>query len=272
MPMENVDTLDDPRLHFYRNLKDGELAREGDRFIVEGDFVVQRALASDFPVESVLVAQRKLAEMRPLIPENLPLYVAPDSMMNHIVGFQFHTGVIAVARRKPQLPLDQLLQQATTGGKETTFVILPETTSLQNMGAMVRIAAAFGASGVIVGQHSVDPFYRLPVRVSMGNCFRLPIYRSTDLARDLQLLKTTGQVQMMATVLDTDAIPLAQMQRPLRLGLLFGSEGYGLHRQWIDLCDHKVTIPMQLGTDSLNVAVSAGVFLYHFTSLAHSLH
>ena len=264
--MEFVDTLDDPRLHFYRNLKDGELAREGNRFIVEGHFVVQRALGSDFPVESVLVAQRKLEEMRPLIPETLPLYVAPDAMMNHIVGFQFHTGVIAVARRKPQMALEQLLQHAMGTEDGALFVILPETTSLQNMGAMVRIAAAFGASGVIVGQHSVDPFYRLPVRVSMGNCFRLPIYRSDDLGRDMRMLKAGWQVEMMATVLDADAVPLDKVRRGARLGLLFGSEGYGLHQQWIDLCDRKVTIPMKLGTDSLNVAVSAGVILYHFTT------
>lgn len=262
MPQEFVDTLDDPRLRLYRNLKDGELAREGDRFIVEGHFVVQRALVSDFPVESVLIAQRKLEEMQPLLPEGLPVYVVPDRLVNGIVGFQFHTGVMAIARRKPPISVDELM--ARCPGR-STLIVLPETSSLQNMGAMIRINAAFGVDGILTGPQSVDAFYRLPVRVSMGTCFKLPIIQSRDLEADLRRLRDVHGVELAATVLAEDAQNLHEAQRGERLGLLFGGEGYGLSPQWVDLCDRRLTIPMKLGTDSLNVAVSAAVFLYHFT-------
>ena len=51
-------------------------------------------------------------------------------------------------------------------------------------------------------------------------------------------------------------------------GLLFGNEAQGLSKEWLDLCQRRVTIPMRHGTDSRNVAVAAGVFLYHFTRVS----
>jgi tRNA G18 (ribose-2'-O)-methylase SpoU len=265
MPEEFVDNLDDPRLRLYRNLKDGELAREGDRFIVEGHFVVQRVLVSDFPVESVLIAQRKLEEMRSVIPEGLPVYVVPDRLVNGIVGFQFHTGVMAIARRKLAMPLDELMGRC---GERATLMVLPETSSLQNMGAMIRIGAAFGVDGFLTGPESVDPFYRLPVRVSMGTCFKMPIVRSGDLAGDLRRLREQWGVELAATVLDPEAEPLDGAVRGPWLGLLLGGEAQGLGPPWLAACSRRLTIPMQWGVDSLNVAVAAGVFLYHFTRLA----
>lgn len=265
MEFAEIDSLDDPRLALYRNLKDGELAAQGDRFVVEGHFVVQRVLVSDFPVDTVMIARRKLEEMRPFLRPrpDVPVYLVPDSMVNKIVGFQFHTGVMAIARRKPSITIEQLMSRC---GQRCTLMVLPETSSLQNMGGLIRVAAAFGVSGVIVGPESVDPFYRLPIRVSMGTCFRLPILRSVDLQGDMEQLRTRWGVELAATVLDADSQPLQNCTRGERLALLFGGEGYGLHRQWVQRCDRKITIPMQLGTDSLNVTVSAAVFLYHFTS------
>jgi tRNA G18 (ribose-2'-O)-methylase SpoU len=66
-------------------------------------------------------------------------------------------------------------------------------------------------------------------------------------------------------VIDTDAERLDNLQRPERLALLLGSEGHGLGDQWLRPCDRRITIPMQAGVDSLNVAVAAGIVLYHLT-------
>jgi len=261
MAMADIDSLDDPRLDLFRNLKDGELSAKGNRFIVEGHFVVQRVLTSTFAVESVMIARRKLEEMRPYLREGTEVYVVPDSLVKRIVGFEFHTGVMAIALRQTEKPLDEFLQSLTP---RSTYMILPETTSLQNMGALIRVAAAFGVDGILVGGQSVDPFYRLPIRVSMGNCFRIPIRRSPDLASDLAQMRAHWKVEMLATVLSDSALSLSECQRNGPVGLLFGGEGYGLSKPWLEQADRQITIPMSRGTDSLNVAVSAGIFLYRF--------
>lgn len=262
MQFERVESLDDPRIALYRNLKDGELATAGERFVVEGHFVVQRVLVSDFPVESVLIADRKLDDMKPFLREGLPVYLVPDPLVKHIVGFQFHTGVMAIARRKPEIALEEVMAEMP---EQCTLMVLPETSSLQNMGSLIRVAAAFGVDAVLIGPGSVDPFYRLPIRVSMGTCFNLPLVRTNGLETDLRRLSERWGVRLIATVLDEDATPLSAASIAGRKALLFGGEGYGLDRTWVDLCDERVTIPMKLGTDSLNVAVSAGVFLWHYT-------
>jgi tRNA G18 (ribose-2'-O)-methylase SpoU len=81
----------------------------------------------------------------------------------------------------------------------------------------------------------------------------------------LRRLREEWGVELAATVLDAEAEPLDRARRAGRVGVLFGSEAQGLDAQWVQACDRKVTIPMQWGTDSLNVAVATGVFLYHFT-------
>ena len=79
------------------------------------------------------------------------------------------------------------------------------------------------------------------------------------------LARQTSGLGLVATVLDDAAEPLATAAVSPRTALVFGNEAHGLADDWSRLCQRRVTIPMQRGTDSLNVAVAAGIFLYHFT-------
>jgi tRNA G18 (ribose-2'-O)-methylase SpoU len=265
MAVISIDSLDDPRVALYRNLKDRELERRGRHFIAEGEHLTRRMLASDFPVDSVMLAERRLAEMGPIVPDHVPVYVVSQELMNQIVGLKFHSGVLACGRRKPRQTIDQVVPRDKM---DLTLVICPEISNVENIGTMIRIAAGFGADAMILGERCHDPFWRQSVRVSMGTIFRLPLVQSQDLLRDLRRLRDEWGVELVATVLDETAEPLATAKRSGKLGILFGSEAQGLEQQWVKACDRRVTIPMKHGTDSLNVAVAAGIFLYHFTSQA----
>ena len=151
------------------------------------------------------------------------------------------------------------------GKERLTLVICPEITNVENIGSMVRIAAAFGADAMILGERCHDPFWRQSIRVSMGTIFSLPLYQARDLMADLRRLKLEWGVELAATVLDAGAERLGEARRPGKFGLLIGSEPQGLGEEWVAACERKITIPMHWGTDSLNVAVATGIFLYHFT-------
>jgi tRNA G18 (ribose-2'-O)-methylase SpoU len=263
MSLEQVDSLDDPRVAVFRDLKDRELARDGRRFIAEGEFLVRRLLESDYPTEAVLLAQERVAQIAPLAPAGVSVLCAPHEMVSRIVGFKFHSGVLACGRRKAQPTLEQFMTAVRPDGR-VTLVICPQTANLENMGALIRIAAALGANGMLLGERCCDPFFRRSIRVPMGSVFRLPLRRATDLKADVREMRRRWGVDIAAAVLDTDAQPLAEARHPGRLGLMFGNEAQGLERQWVELCDRRITIPMAMGTDSLNVAVAAGVILYHF--------
>ena len=257
-----IDSPDDPRIADYRLLKERELAEGGGKFIAEGELVSRRLLESDYPVESVLLAEHRVERIAPLVGPGAAIYAAPAGVVEAIVGYKFHSGVLACGRRKPPAALGDL---AAAWPEDVTLVILPEVTKLDNLGSLLRVSGAFGAGAVILGPRCCDPFYRKALRVSMGAVFSLSLYRSADLAGDLVRLRQRWSVELVATVLDEDAQPLDEVRRVRRVGLLLGNEGFGLRPGEVELCDRKVRIPMKLGTDSLNVAAAAAVFLYHFT-------
>ncbi len=267
MPPEFLSSTDDPRLALYRNLKDRELARLGDRFIAESEFVVRRLLASDYPVDSVLVAERKAALIAPAIPDGVPFYVLPDAALDTVIGYNFHTGVISIGRRKPSLTLEQI---AGAAGARQTLVICPDLTNFENLGSVIRNASALGTDAILMGERSCDPFYRLSIRVSMGNIFSMPMRQSENIIRDLRRLRNEFGYELAAAVLSADAEPLPAARRGNRLALLMGNEARGLDPEVVAQCDRKIMLPMSRGTDSLNVATAAALFLYHFAHHAKS--
>ena len=258
----HINSIQDPRVVHYRNLKDRDLAARGGLFIAEGEHVVKRLLASRYETESVLLSEKRADEFARTVPSHVPTYVAPHEVMEQILGFKFHSGIIAAGKRGARRTIDEVVPKEQ---HELLLVILPDVHSVENIGSLVRLSAAFGADALILGERCHDPLFRQAVRVSMGTVFSLPLVQSDDLRRDILRLKSEWQVEMLGAVLDADAEELSRAKRPARMGLLFGNEAQGLARTDIELCDRKVTIPMKLGTDSLNVAVAAGIFLYHFT-------
>jgi tRNA G18 (ribose-2'-O)-methylase SpoU len=264
-PIIRIDSLDDPRVALYRNLKDRELDRSGKFFIAEGEYIVRRLLESDFPVESVLLADRRVEEIAPLVPDQIPVYAVRAEQMQRILGMKFHSGVIACGKRKLSMGLDDVLPAPVRAPQRMLLVILPDISNVENLGALIRISAGFGADAIILGERCHDPFWRQSIRVSMGTIFRLPLVQSQDILRDMARLKTEWKVELIATVLDPSAEPLTEARSAPRMGILFGGEAQGLSHELIETCDRRVTIPMKLGTDSLNVSVAAGIVLYRFT-------
>jgi tRNA G18 (ribose-2'-O)-methylase SpoU len=262
MPVIAIESLDDQRVEPYRNLKMKNLQRGGDFFIAEGKKVVERLLDSEFETASVFVSERRVSEWGSKVPPDVPLYVASQEVMNGLVGFDFHVGVVGCGYRRPSPSLEKLLPQEAT---RQTVVVCPNCDNPENLGAIVRIGAAFGINALILGQGCCDPFSRRVIRVSMGSTFKLPIRESVDLSGDLKRLKSEWNFQLAATVLDDAAEKLDQSRRSPRFGVLLGNEDTGLDDSWVRHCDRRLTIPMRLGTDSLNVAVTAGIILHHFT-------
>src|SRR3954451_24112859 len=94
-----IADLDDPRVAIYRQLKATNQTRWSGQFVVEGEKLLDRLLASRFPVASVLVDERHEAGVAPKVPAGVPLYVVPDAALDLLVGFNFHQGVLACGER-----------------------------------------------------------------------------------------------------------------------------------------------------------------------------
>ena len=260
MPRIPVLDINDPRLAAYRELSQRNLTRLSGLFVAEGDKVVERLIASRFPVASVLAEAAHAERIEPTLPAETPIYVATRELLEATIGFNFHRGILACGRR---LPGPTVAEIAGNFEQRSTIVVCPDVQDPTNLGSIIRSAAAFGCAAVVLGGQCADPLSRRVLRVSMGAALHLPVCESRDLAGDLRQLASNGY-ELIATVLDPAAEPLAAVKRPVKLALLLGSEGHGLGAEWQDLAHRRVTIPMYRGIDSLNVAVAAAVFLHHF--------
>jgi tRNA G18 (ribose-2'-O)-methylase SpoU len=136
-----------------------------------------------------------------------------------------------------------------------------------NMGGILRNAAAFGVDLVILDSDCCDPLYRKAIRVSAGNALQVP-YAKLDRGADaLALLAKHG---FEAIALSPDgASTLTETKRSDRVSILLGAEGPGLPESILSRAK-TVRIPMAANVDSLNVATASGIVLYHFAGADRS--
>jgi tRNA G18 (ribose-2'-O)-methylase SpoU len=259
MPRTTIADLNDPRIAVYRSLKATNLTRWGQEFVVEGAKLVARLLASRFPLVSVLTTDRREAELADWLPADVPLFIVSHSLIDRVVGFNFHQGVLGCGIRRPGPSLSDVVEQA---GPRLTLVVCPKLTNPENLGAIIRIADVFGVDAVVVGGPCPDPLSRRVLRVSMGTALRVPVVAPIDLGAELERARASRSVELVAAALDPGAEPLDGFVRQARTALVLGNENEGLSEEWLRRCDRRVTIPMRPGAESLNVGVAAGILLY----------
>ncbi|MFC6093259.1 TrmH family RNA methyltransferase [Saccharothrix lopnurensis] len=259
--MIEIDDPADPRLDDFRDLStaDRRPDRPGGRGLViaEGVVVVERLLASPYPVRALLGVRRRVEALgdggRDL---PAPAYVTSAEVMAEVVGFHLNRGVLAAADRAPRADLADLVASSRR------LAVLEGVGDHENLGSLFRNAAALGIDGVVLGPGCSDPLYRRSVRVSMGHVLRVPFASMPDLPAGLELLRANGFTTAALTP-RADAVGLADAGlRGRRVAVLLGSEGPGLTDLAIGAADLAVRIPMAGGVDSLNVATAAAIAFY----------
>ncbi len=140
------------------------------------------------------------------------------------------------------------------------LLFLDQLTDPQNVGALIRSAAALGAQGVVLPKHRSAPLTPAALKASAGAAFLLPIVRVVNLKRPLERLKDLG-FKVFGLDLEGET-PLFETSFKGPTALVVGSEGRGLRESVKRLCDQRVYIPMAGGVESLNAAVAGAIALY----------
>lgn len=257
LSVDRVQSMDDARLDPYRDLRRTNQTRWCPYFIAEGRQVVRRLLRSAFTVRSVLLGESRLASFGREVPAGVQVLAVPDAMCSQLVGFDFHAGVMACADRKPAG------ESEIAGWPGRALVVAcPATVLPDNLGSILRLAAAFGARGVAVGPRAADPFSRRAVRVSMGNLFGLDVFQPPDLREWLAGLRSNHGFEIVAAERTEGAERLDRFVPRPRMVLVLGNEADGVTAEWMELADRVVEIGMAREVDSLNVSTAAAILLY----------
>ena len=259
----DIDDPDDPRLDDFRDLNSvdrrPDLPSGKGLVIAEGVLVVQRMLASRFHPHALLGTDRRFVELEDdLVGSALPFYRTSADVMARVVGFHLNRGVLAAARRVPELGVAEVIAGART------VAVLEGVNDHENLGSIFRNAAGLGVDAVIFGSGCADPLYRRAVRVSMGHALRVPYAHATCWPGELATLRENGFRLLAMTPQGTAcALPEAMTAaREQRVAVLVGAEGPGLTPATLRSSDVRVRIPMSRGTDSLNVATAAALAFY----------
>ncbi|HEY5042853.1 MAG TPA: RNA methyltransferase [Verrucomicrobiae bacterium] len=263
--LQPVQTLDAPELALYLTLRRIEEHERKGVLVAANSKVIKRLLASRFNVVSALLTPAWLDQLEPQLrarPETeIPIYVAEQKVLETITGYSMHQGALAVARIPPPLDFETLLEKSP---RPWLLAAVEGIASAENLGAIVRNCAAFGAHFLIVGETCGSPFQRRAVSGSMGAIFEQPLVRVAGLVETLTVLRARG-VRCLAAHPRPGAKKLAAVDLRGDCCLVFGAEGPGLTADALAACDDTVEIPMPSHMNSLNVAVATGVFLYEAT-------
>jgi len=255
-----IDDPADARLEAYRDIRERDMVGRRGLFVAEGETVLRVLAGQDrFRPVSVLIAGKRLEKLSPILdalPADTPVYLARQPVLDGIVGFQLHRGILAIAEKAPPLSADGLLAGLPANA---LVMALAGIANHDNMGGLFRNAAAFGVDAVLLDPTCCDPLYRKAIRVSVGGVLRVP-FASLDEGEDLVgLLERHGFTPLALS--PSGQMPLSRLPAMNRPALLLGAEGPGLPGATLVRC-RTVSIPMAPGFDSLNVAVAAGIALH----------
>jgi tRNA G18 (ribose-2'-O)-methylase SpoU len=260
VPLERIADPADPRIAGYMNVRDRDADRAGD-FICESETVLNVLLSprSRFLPSSILVAESRIEPLGELLSTaRCPVYVAAQAVLDSIVGFHIHRGVLAICARTPLPSAENLLFELSD---RCRVVVLVGLANHDNVGGIFRSAAALGADCILLDDETCDPLYRKSIRVSVGGALALPYARVAT--KDIVPLLKRHKVGAFALA-PSATQDLRTLETPRRAALLFGSEGHGLPDSILSACS-QISIPMH-AFDSLNVSVTAGIALWHFSA------
>ena len=243
---ERLTSMKNPKVQFFRSLKERKGRLAGGAFLAEGEKMAAEALASGFPVEALLLREDHAPP--PGLPADLPVFVLPEHVFASLSDTRTPQGIAAVVRMQPRPPVGSRL------------IALDGVQDPGNVGTILRTADAAGLDGVLLGPDCADVFSPKTLRATMGSIFRMGLLFPEDLASRLSALRAEG-FAILSSQLDGELFSALPAPGD-RWVLVIGSEGNGVSAAVRAAATHHIRLPMRGGAESLNAAVAAGIMMY----------
>lgn len=259
--MQIIHSAQDPRLSAYQLLKAKE--EPSDKFVADHEKTVVRLLMSNLEVESVFCMPKYWEKHKDLIRSKLlninKCFVAEKSIFEETIGFSVHQGFMAIGYQK----------WSSLSEVESPILAVNYIVDSENIGSILRTAAAFGIRTVIVDGKSASPYLRRSVRVSMGSLFQIQLVRDNNLTETLNYLKVSGHTILSLSLpresehLLSKTKSVYEIEKQNNIVLIVGNESEGISPDVLNISDQLVFIPMKNQIDSLNVSHALAVALSH---------
>jgi TrmH family RNA methyltransferase len=256
-PHASITSRQNPLVARYRSIARGDVK---ELLLLDGAHLIADALAARVHVRQAAVAADALArpEIRTLVARlteaDVEVITAAAPVMDALSPVRSSSAIVAIADRPSQ---DEGRLYA---GRAPLVVIASDVQDPGNVGAIVRVAEAGAATGVVAAGACADPFGWKALRGSMGSSLRLPVAVCEHADQAIAHARRHG-CRIAATV-PRGGRSLFEINLKLPVAILIGGEGPGLAPALVDAADERVMIPMQAPVESLNAAVTAALVVY----------
>lgn len=255
MILEKITSTKNTKIKQWKKLHSSKGRKEFGQYILEGEHLFQEAKKAGIFIREVIVTQNFLDKQSSMNVTDVSssVFTVTDEVMKAISQTQTSQGILCILN----ITENQLSEKIN--GK---FVLLDGVQDPGNAGTIVRTADAAGYSGVVFGTGSVDPYNDKVIRSMQGSHFHIPIYRE-DLGEIIHPY-IKQNIPVYGTALDERAQDFRTIPTTSSLAIIFGNEGSGISKEILEKTTQNLYIPILGEAESLNVAVAAGILIYHF--------
>ena len=254
-----ITSLNNGRVKHARSLAQKKFRQQSGEFLAEGETLLRLALKSGFVPAQVFLMEKRVNALDDLIKTGLlhnhQIIVTTEEVQASLSGKSNPQPVVTIFRQ-PSRSLDDY-----EIGEKSVWIALQEPRDPGNLGTIIRTADAAGADGIILLGHGCDAYAPEVVRASMGSLLALPVISAT-LADFIAWQMASRDHQCLGLALE-GSTDYHQTQYRAPLILMMGNEQTGLPEDYRRACDALVRIPMPGRAESLNLAVSTAIVLYH---------
>ena len=258
--MKTITSRQNPAARAFRDLAEHP-DPTGARVLLDGAHLVRDAIVAGIELEVACVAASRREHPSEegslgatLASRGVDVMEVPDQVFAALSPVRTPSGIIAIGRRQPTKASD------ICSTPSPLVVVGVDVQDPGNVGAVIRVAEATGATGAFVTGASANPFSWKGLRGSMGSALRLPVVTTADLSVVQSCLRRSG-VRTVAAIARGGRDPEA-IRWDGGVAIMVGGEGSGLSGDVAAACDERVTVPMAPQVESLNVAVAAAILLY----------
>jgi len=256
--MKEIMSTKNPLIKEWKKLHKKKERQQQQRYIIEGFHLVEEAVQAKQKIEALVFNQRGQKEWGPWLqkqPAELLVFVS-DDVLHQLSELPTAQGILAI------VAMPQVSELPSTHGG---WLLLDNVQDPGNVGTMIRTADAAGLAGVILGEGTADIYNTKVLRSMQGSNYHLPIIRYPLV--EVMKIFAENKVPVFGTALDDRALPFTQQVSVKSYGLLLGNEGSGVAAELLEKTTANLYIPMKGQAESLNVAIAAGILMYHFELL-----
>jgi 23S rRNA (guanosine2251-2'-O)-methyltransferase len=189
----------------------------------------------------------------------IPFQYVPVEKLNRLTSAN-HQGAVAFISEIEYQDIEKLVPGLFESGKAPFILVLDGITDVRNFGSIARTAECAGVDAIVIPSKKTAQINADAIKTSAGALNTIAVCRAANLQETVKLLKNSGLTILGASEKGTTDYFMADLKNPL--AIVMGDEYKGISKEIIELCNEAIKIPLQGKIESLNVAVSTGIFCF----------